>query len=428
MKAHLSILEVLLNSKSKYAILLLSSVLVIYAIIGGMLGRVSAQDGSYQQLSIFMEVLNRIQNDYVDEPSIKDAVAGAIRGLIENVDPFGGYLSPKDVAFYKDYNPQKTPGIGVVLSKPPRLGYPVIIAAISGSPAAKAGLGTGDVIESIDGTTTRELNLVQVNAMLANPAGKPVTLSVIRARKAEPEPITVNREVVSMPAIEAKMMENNIAYIKIPYLGSGKGLEAKKHLDELLKKGAGSVILDLRSTAGGDEKEGLELANLFVDSGTLGYLQGQKFEKKTFAADPKQAVTKAPVAVLVNQGTAGAAEIAAGAIADNHRGQIVGLKTFGVGSVQKLMPLDDGSALLISVAKYHTPSGKEIQQAEPQDSGIKPTVESHQASDEVVDPNADDELEVQPPTKGEPAKEDDRQLKKAIEILKDPGNALKKAA
>jgi len=417
-----------LNSKSKYAILLLSSVVVIYAIIGGMLGRVSAQDGSYQQLSIFMEVLNRIQNDYVDEPSIKDAVTGAIRGLIENVDPYGGYLLPRDVAFYKDYNPQKTPGIGVILSKPPRLGYPVIISAIPGSPAAKPGLGTGDVIESIDSMTTREMNLVQVNALLANPAGKPVNLSVIRTRRADPEQITVNRELIQLPAVEAKMVDGNIAYVKVPFLGPGKALEAKKHVEDLLKKGAASVILDLRATAGGEEKEALELANLFIDTGTLGYLQGQKFEKKTFLADQKQTVTKAPLAVLVNQGTAGAAEIVAGAVVDNHRGQIVGTKTFGVGSVQKLMPLEDGSALLISVAKYYTPAGKQIQDTEPQDSGIKPTVESHQANEDAVDPNEDDQLEVQPPNKSEPEKEDDRQLNKAIEILKNPSSALKKAA
>ena len=124
-----------MNSKSKYAILLISSVLVVYAIIGGMLGRVSAQNGSYQQLSIFMEVLSRIQNDYVDDPTIKSAVDGAIRGLIENVDPHGGYLTSKDVAFYRNYDPLKTPGIGVVLAKPLRLGYPVVISAIPGGPA-----------------------------------------------------------------------------------------------------------------------------------------------------------------------------------------------------------------------------------------------------------------------------------------------------
>ena len=222
-----------MNSKSKYAILLLSSVLVIYAIIGGMLGRVSAQNGSYQQLSIFMEVLNRIQNDYVDEPTIKYAVAGAIRGLVESVDPYGGYLSPKEVAFYKDYNPQKTPGIGVVLFKSPRLGYPVIVDAIPSGPAANAGLGTGDMIESIDGATTREMNQVQVNALLANPAGKPVALSVIRRRRAEPETVMLNREVVQAPPVEAKILDNTIAYLKVPFLGSGKALEAKRQLDAL---------------------------------------------------------------------------------------------------------------------------------------------------------------------------------------------------
>src|SRR5439155_4283634 len=419
-----------LNSKSMYAILLVTSVLVIYAIIGGMLGRVSAQNGSFQQLSIFTEVLSRIQNDYVDDPNLKNAVDGAIRGLVENVDPYGGYLNPKDVSFYKEHiaNPQKTPGIGAVLAKPARLGYPVIISTIPGGPASKAGLNSGDIIESIDGTTTRELNLVQVTAMLAIPAGKTAAISVIRSRRAEPETVNVNREVVQAPAVEAKIVENNIAYIKIPYLAPGKAQETKKLLDALLKKGANSVILDLRYTAGGDDKEALDLANLFIESGTLAFLQGQKRPKEILNADPKQHLTKAPLAVLVNQGTAGPAEIVAGAIADNQRGQVIGVKTFGAGSVQKLIPLDEGYGLLISVAKYFTPSGKEIQEVEPQDSGIKPTIEMRQVSEEAIDLN-DDQTEVQPPAK-EPAKEEDRQLNKAIEILKDPSkiSATKKAA
>jgi carboxyl-terminal processing protease len=418
-----------LNSKSKYAVLLISSVLVIYAIIGGMLGRVSAQNGSYQQLSIFTEVLSRIQQDYVDETNVKSAVDGAIRGLLENVDPYGGYLSPKDVSFYKEYiaNPQKTPGIGVVLAKPSRLGYPVIISTIPGGPASKAGLNSGDIIESIDGMTTREMNLVQVTAMLAIPAGKPAALSVIKTRRADPEPVTVGREVVAAPPVEAKMLDNNIAYVKIPLLAQGKAQEARKQLDGLLKKGANSVILDLRYTAGGDDKEALEVANLFIESGTLALLQGQKQPKQSLTADPKQALTKAPVAVLVNQGTAGPAELIAGAIEDNHRGQIVGVKTFGTGAVQKLIPLDDGYALLLSTAKYFTPSGKEIQEIEPQDSGIKPTVEIRQAIEEALD--LSDDAEVAPAPK-EPPKDEDRQLNKAIEILKDPSKitSTKKAA
>ena len=416
-----------MNSKSKYAILLISSVLVVYAIIGGMLGRVSAQNGSYQQLSIFMEVLSRIQNDYVDDPSVKNAVDGAIRGLVENVDPYGGYLSAKDVAFYKNYDPFKTPGIGVILAKPPRLGYPVVISTIPGGPAAKAGLNPGDIIESIDGVTTREMNLVQVHGILSNPVGKPAALSIIKSRRSEPDTINVPREITQPPAIDAKILENNIAYVKIPYLAPGKTAEVRRQLDALLKKGATNVVLDLRYTAGGDDKEAVQLANLFLDSGTITYLQGQKFPKETFSANAKELLTKAPVAVLVNQATAGAAEIVAGAIEDNHRGQIVGVKTFGSGSVQKLIPLDDGSALLISVAKYFTPAGKEIQDVDPQDSGIKPTVEIRQTLEETVEP---DDQDAQPPTKDQPNKEEDRQLNRAIEILKDPSkiSATKKAA
>src|SRR5580692_5034349 len=220
--------------------------------------------------------------------------------------------------------------------------------------------------------------------MLAIPSGKMAALSVIRSRRPDPETVNVGREVVQAPPVESKMVENNIAYIKIPFLAPGKAQEAKRQLDALLKKGASSVILDLRYTAGGDSKEGLEVANLFVESGTLAFLQGQK-QKETLNADPKQALTKVPVAVLVNQGTAGAAELIAGAIKDNKRGQVVGFKTFGAGSVQKLIPLDDGYALLISTAKYYTPSGKEIQEAEPQDSGIRPTLEVRQAAEEAID-------------------------------------------
>jgi len=271
------------------------------------------------------------------------------------------------------------------------------------------------------------MNLVQVHGILSNPVGKPAALSIIKGRRAEPDTINVPREITQQPAIDAKMLDNNIAYIKVPYLAAGKTAEVRKQLDALLKKGATDVVLDLRYAAGGDDKEALQLANLFLDSGTIAYLQGQKFPKETFTANPKDLLTKAPVAVLVNQATSGAAEIVAGAIEDNHRGQVVGVKTFGSGSVQKLISLDNGSALLISIAKYFTPSGKEIQDMDQQDSGIKPTVEIRQTLEETVEP---DDQDVQPPPKDQPAKEEDRQLNRAIEILKDPGkiSATKKAA
>ena len=229
----------------------------------------------------------------------------------------------------------------------------------------------------------------------------------------------MNRETVKAPPVEARMLENNAGYIHVPFIATGKADETRKQLDDLLKKGATGIILDLRFTAGDEEQEAVKLANIFVESGTIGSLQGQKMAKKTFTAQPSDAVTKTPLVVLVNQGTAGRAELIAAAVADNKRGQVVGAKTFGAASVQELIPLEGGSALLLSVAKYFTPAGKEIQ-----DGGVQPTVEIGQPDEDVVDPDSEDQLAAPPPARDQ----EDRQLKKALEILKDPAQALIKTA
>jgi carboxyl-terminal processing protease len=280
------------------------------------------------------------------------------------------------------------------------------------------------MIESIDGFPTREMNLVQVDGFLANPPDKPANLTVmLRRNNFDPESMTVPRDVAKAPTVDSKMLENNIAYVHVPMLSSGKADEARKNIDDLLKKGATSVILDLRASAGGDETEGIALANVFMDSGTIGYTVGQKSEKRTLTVDPRAALTKAPLAVLVNEGTSGPAELVAGAIRDNKRGQVVGWTTFGNGSVQKLIPMDDGAALLIAVARYYTPTGKDIEEV-----GIEPQVKITSQEEEQIDLSAEREIEIPAaPKKEVPANNEDRQLKKAIELLKDP-QAAKKAA
>jgi carboxyl-terminal processing protease len=397
-----------LSSKSKYAALLLSSVLVVYAIVGGKFGRVSAQDTSLPQLEVFTQVYQKVKNDYVDQTSMSNATLGAIRGLLEQVDPYSGYLNAKDVAFYKDFNIEKTPGIGVILTR--ANGYPLILEAIPGGPGAKAGLKTFDAIEAIDGVPTREMNLVQAYGYLATPADKPATLTLIGNNRSEPEIVKVNREVTRPPGVEGKLLQMDIAYIRVPLLSQGKANEVKKQLDDLLKRGATGVILDLRSSAAGKDTEGYTLANYFVESGTLGYLQGQKVPRKVFPADPKLAVTKAPLVVLVDGGTGGAAEIAAAALKDSKRATLVGTHTFGTGSRQTLIPLDGGAALLISDAKYYSPSGKDLQA-----DGV--------AADAVVsknnnrpDLNSAATLEAPPPTT-DPRSEDEIQLERAIQVL-----------
>jgi len=223
----------------------------------------------------------------------------------------------------------------------------------------------------------------------------------------------VTRGVVKAPAVDSKIIESNIAYVHVPILSQGKAAEARKDIDNLLKSGATSVILDLRASAGGDEAEGIALANLFLDSGMVGYAQGQKIEKRTLMVDPKATLTKVPLAVLVNEWTSGPAELIAGAIRDSKRGQLVGKTTFGNGSVQKLIPMDDGSALLIAVARYYTPSGKVIEET-----GVDPQVTVEALEEEKLNLSSDQEIEIPiAPKKNAPASDEDRQLKEAIKIL-----------
>jgi carboxyl-terminal processing protease len=392
--------------------------LVIYAIVGGSLDRVAAQDSTLQQIDVFSQVYNKILTEYVDQPSATNAIAGAIRGLLSQVDPYGGYLDAKDVAFYKSYSPEKTVGIGVVLGR--AQGYPVVIQVLPGSAAEKAGLKPLDFIEAIDGVATQELNLVQVHGFLANPPDKPATLTVFGGQRAEPENITVNREVPRVPPVQVELRQGDIAYVRAPILSQGKTADIRRQLEETLKKGATGVLLDLRSSAGGKDEEGFALANLFVESGTLGYLEGQKYPRKLFTATPKTVITKAPLVVLIDRSTAGPAELAAAAIRGAKRGTLVGTRTFGTGVYQNLIALEGGNALLISVAKYYGPDGREILA-----NGVLPDVRSPEVDNRFGD--SEDTAPLPAPRGESNRTEEQRQMDKAIEVLREL-RAGKKAA
>ena len=399
-----------MNSKAKYIVLLVSSVVVLYAIIGGMMGRANPQAGSYQQLATFMEVVQRVQSDYVDDPIFAAAFAGAIRGMVERVDPYGGYLSPESVNFYENFDAQTTGSIGVILAK--KFDYPMIVSAVSGGPAARAGFGTGDTIEAISGESLRELNLIEVNQLLAGKPGSEVELTVIRRRRPEPETVTLMREVVRPPAIESRIVQEKIGYLKPHSLVPGKASEVERHLELLGDQGAAGIVLDLRNMAEGDAREAYKLANLFIESGNLGYLEGQTVERENYVANSADVVSLLPLVVLINEGTGAAAEIAAAAISENSRAELVGLKTFGLGSIQRLIKLEDGWALLLSVANYYSPNGRELQKE-----GVEPTVEVSETA--TIDPLASPK---------ETAIETDRQLNRAIEILTESSRGKGKAA
>ena len=403
-----------MSMKTKAVILTCSAGVLLFVLVGGLNGvRASSSDGAYRQIEVYSEVLSRVRSEYVEEPNIPSVTDGALHGLLDSLDPDSSYLTPAE---YKEYQSHKTGtkgDIGAMVSK--RFGYATVVSVIPGGPAEKAGLQSSDILEAIEinGTnrSTHDLSLAEIHNLLSGEPGSTVTVSVVRARRAEPEKIVVTRDVVTIPPVTDKMMDNGIGYIQVDAFTKGKTQEITAKIKALQKEGAKKLILDLRNCAEGEEAEGIATANLFLNHGTITYLQGQKYPRESFTADPSQAITSLPLVVLVNKGTAGAAEIVAAAILDNARGDVTGEKTFGEGAVQKVFDLPDGGALILSVAKYYAPDGKAIQ-----DAAVTPNVEVASGDDDYGP--ADDDDEAAPATQDKPqAPQPDLQLQKAIQVL-----------
>ena len=398
--------------KIKAAILVTSFALLLFVVVGSMGGvHASSSDGSYRQLQVYSEVLSRVRSEYVEEPNIPKVTDGALHGLLESLDSNSSYLSADAYKAFKAHKAEGKADIGAVISK--RFGYAAVVAVLPGSPAEKAGIEATDIFESIEGQSTRELSLPEIRNLIVGAPGSTLNVEVVRARKAEPQKISITRDVVGIPAVTEKMMEDGIGYVKAEALTKGKAQEIASKIKSLEKSGAKKILLDLRYCAEGDENEGIAVANLFLNHGTITYLQGQKYPRQAFNADPSKAITNLPVAVLVNRGTSGAAEIVAAAILENARGDLVGDKTFGDGSVQKTLDLPDGGALILSVAKYYSPSGKAIQ-----DAAVTPNVLVADAIDDGVNPD-DDGAAAPSEEENKPQKNPvDDQLNKAVEVLK----------
>jgi carboxyl-terminal processing protease len=402
-----------MSTKLKVGVLASSLAVLLFTFVGSFVHvRASSNDGAYRQLSVYSEVLSRIRGDYVEEPNIPGVTEGALHGLLESLDANSSYLSAAEYKRYKSMRPEGKADIGATVSK--RFGYADVIAVIPGGPADKAGIENADILESIEGKTTHDMSLAEIRTMLLGEVGTTVTVSVVRPRKAEPTKVVITRDMVTIPPVADKMMADNVGYVKVDSFPQGESEDIAGKIRELQKQGAKKLVLDLRNSAGGEESEGIATANLFLDHGTITYLQGQKYPRQAFNADPAKDVTKLPVAVLVNRSTAGPAEIVAAAILENARGDVVGDKTFGDGSVQKTIEMRDGAGLILSVAKYYSPGGKAIQ-----DAAVTPNVLIADNDDDGGLPDDDGTPAAAPEDKNaKPKNQIDDQLNKALEVLK----------
>lgn len=419
-----------MSFRSKFLLVVLSATLALYAVVGGWMS-ISAQQQQNDpgaQLRIFESVLKHIQDDYVDEPDLNKVRAGALRGLAYGLDPYSTYLNADQVKDFRAGVANSKFGIGAELSQ--FASYLYVIAPVKGGPADQAGLQSGDIIEYIDGKATRDISLYDARQLLNGAAGSEVKLRVLRAGT-RPFVVTARRGAAQVPAAEARMEAGRIGVIKVNSLADGESADVKARLQELQKQGAQKIMLDLRSVAGGSLNEGVKVANLFIRDGALAETIGRGNKAlKTFAADPKETLFEGPASVLIDRGTAAAAEVVASAFADHKRGDVVGVKSFGAGAEQQLFTLRGGDGFLLTTVKWASSAGKPFLGA-----GVSPTVEvkapelaeavdpedlTGNDDDAIAQPNTPaDKREVAPEAASPKQQPEDVQLKKALELLRE---------
>lgn len=324
----------------------------------------------YKDLDLFSKVLSLVRDDYVESPEEKEMVYGAIRGMISTLDPHSLFMPPDVYRELKVDTEGRFGGIGLEVTIKDNL--LTVVTAIEGSPAEKAGIRDGDRILKIDGVSAKELGLAESVRRMRGTRGSRVHLTLLHEGTKEPFEVTLNRDIIRIKSVRSDLMEDVYGYVRIASFQEDTAEDLQRSLDSLEKKSKGGIkglLLDLRNNPGGLLDEAVDVCDIFLDNGTVVTTASRNHEVDRRTATKSGKEPTYPIVVLVNGGSASAAEIVSGALQDHKRATLLGTQTFGKGSVQTIFELGDGAALKLTVAKYYTPKGRSIQ-AE----GIKPDV------------------------------------------------------
>jgi carboxyl-terminal processing protease len=361
-----------MTSKTRLSVVLLSTPLLAFVVVGGLMGASAVRSGdeTYQHLRVFQNVVELVLNNYVEEVKIDRAMEGALKGLADGLDPDSAYLNAKQVAELEAGAPAPDGDVGLEMT---RQYYLRVISARDGSPAAHAGLQTGDYVRGIDGKPTRDMSVFEGTRLLRGQPGSKVALTIIRGNAAEPHEVTLVREKPAGPLVSGRLVPVAAAgtapsgvsgdvplltpeagYVRIASFRNGIVEDLKKQIADQTKSGVKSLVIDVRGTAEGPLENGVAAARLFVKSGTLSLRAGRNGEnKETLEAAAGDGAITLPVQLLVTTGTSGPAELFASALRDNKRGELVGEHTLGRAGLQKLVKLPEGRGLWLTYAQYY---------------------------------------------------------------------------
>jgi carboxyl-terminal processing protease len=352
--------------KIRLFIFLLSTPLVFLAVVGGAVGVGTTRQAAFPQMRVFDDVVNLIREGYVEPPDMDKVMEGAMRGLADSLDPSSAYLTPDEVKAVESNAPLGAGDTGLVVT---RQFYVRVLGVRDGSPAARAGLRTGDVIRDIDDRSTRDMSAFSATRALRGAPGSKVALLVIRGNAAEPRPIELTRAAIAADLVTGKRLAGGEPYVRVASFAPGAAAAIGAQIAALKIAAPGGVIVDLRGTADGPIDEGIAAARHFVKTGTLATRGGRAPAKTTITAAAGDGALTLPVVLLVNEGTAGAAEVFAEALAGNGRAELVGGRTAGIAGRQHLVKLPEGRGLWLTYERYFAADGEPIQ-----DHGLRPNV------------------------------------------------------
>jgi carboxyl-terminal processing protease len=355
-----------MSSRTRVIVMTISAPVIAFAVVGGFLGKAMAREDTYQHLKIFDDVVSLIMSNYVEQANVEKVMRGAMHGLADGLDPDSAYL-PADAVKQIETGAPLAPGdVGIDLT---RQYYLRVIATRDDSPAAKAGIRTGDYIRAINETPTREMSVWEGMRALRGATGSKVTVTVIRGNAADPHVIDLVRVPIPAGDVTGRIAAPGVGYVRIAAIANGTAGRLRTQIQELTKNGAAKVIIDIRRTSGGQLETGLELARLFVANGTLAMRETRGGARETIAAAAGDGTIAQPVVLLVDAGTSAAAELFASALVGNKRAELIGEHTIGRAATQKLVKLPDGAGLWLSTSRYLTPSGAPLHEK-----GLEPTV------------------------------------------------------